>query len=47
LVNLIPEFSLDGTGIWIIMYYFSQIWSIINPQYQITKILPEPQSLPT
>ena len=45
LINLIPKFHLDGTGIWIIMYYFAQIWSIINPQYKITKVLPEPQSL--
>jgi len=47
LVNLIPKFHLDGTGIWIIMYYFAQLWSIINPQYKIIKILPEPQSLAT
>jgi len=47
LVNLIPEFNLNGTGIWIIMYYFSQIWSIINSQYTIKKILPEPQSIST
>jgi len=47
LINLIPKFHLNGTGIWIIMYYFAQIWSIINSQYKIDKILPEPQSLST
>ena len=47
LVKLIPKFNLNGTGLWIIMYYFSQIWSIINPQYEIIKILPEPQTMPT
>jgi len=46
LINLIPEFNLSGTGMWIIMYFFAQIWSIINPQYEIIKILPEPKSLP-
>ena len=46
LVNLIPKYNLSGTGVWIIMYYFSQIWSIVNPQYEIKKVLPEPRSLP-
>jgi len=46
IVNLIPKYNLSGTGVWIIMYYFSQIWSIVNPQYEILKVLPEPRSLP-
>lgn len=42
LVNLIPEFNLNGSGIWNIMYFFAPLWAILNSQYKINKLFPEP-----
>jgi spore germination protein len=41
LVKLISEYGLDGAGIWNIMIYNSQLWLLINSQYEIVKMLPE------
>lgn len=41
LVKLIPEYGLDGVGIWNIMSYFAQMWLVINSQYEIEKVIPE------
>lgn len=41
LVKFIPEFGIQGTGIWNIMSYFDQMWLVINSQYGINKVLPE------
>lgn len=37
--DLINEFSLGGSGIWNIMLYNSQLWTIINAQFEIIKLL--------
>jgi spore germination protein len=37
--ELVPTYGLKGTGVWNIMYYNSQLWLIINSQYEIVKIL--------
>lgn len=42
LMRFIPEFGIQGTGIWNIMSYFAQMWLVINTQYAINKVLPEP-----
>lgn len=42
LLNLIVKYNLHGTGIWNIMYFFSQIWLVVNSQYKIIKLFPEP-----
>jgi spore germination protein len=35
---LIPEFSLNGAGIWQIMRYFPGMWMIVNSQFTIVKV---------
>lgn len=42
LIKFVPEFSIQGGGIWNIMSYFAQMWLVINSQYNISKVLPEP-----
>jgi len=37
-LNLIFEKGLNGCGIWNVMIYNSQIWTIINSQFEIVKI---------
>lgn len=39
LLSIVIENQLLGTGIWNIMNYNSQLWVLINSQYEITKIL--------
>lgn len=39
ILNLAIEYGFRGTGIWNIMYYFPQMWVIMNTQYQIETIL--------
>lgn len=41
LVKLVPEYGFQGVGIWNIMYFFSQMWLVINSQYEIEKIYEE------
>lgn len=36
--KLVPEFGINGIGIWNIMVYFAQMWLVINSQYEIEKI---------
>jgi spore germination protein len=40
-IKLIPEYGINGAAIWNIMAYFSQMWLVINSQYEIGKIAPE------
>lgn len=39
LVKLVPEYGFLGIGIWNIMYFFSQMWLVINSQYEIETIM--------
>ncbi len=41
IIKLVPEYGFSGVGIWNIMNFFSQMWLVINSQYEIEKILPE------
>lgn len=41
LFKLIVEKGLAGSGVWNIMVYYQQIWTLIISQYEIEKILPE------
>lgn len=41
LLKLVIEKNLAGSGIWNIMIYYQQIWTLIISQYEIEKILPE------
>lgn len=40
LVNLIIESGLDGASFWNVMYYYAQLWLVINSQLQVVKLLP-------
>lgn len=40
-VKFVPEFGIQGIGVWNIMSYFTQMWLVINSQYNINKVLPE------
>jgi spore germination protein len=39
MLELIPQYGLDGFGAWNIMQFFTQMWVIINTKYEIIKIL--------
>jgi spore germination protein len=41
LLLMLQEKGITGTGIWNIMNYFTQMWLVINCQYNINKLLPE------
>ncbi len=40
-IKVIPEYGINGAAIWNIMTYFSQMWLVINSQYEIRKIASE------
>lgn len=40
-VGFVPEFRIQGIGIWNIMHYFDQMWLVINSQFSINKVIPE------
>lgn len=37
--NLIIDYSLAGSGVWNIMYYYQQLWTIINANFDIVKLI--------
>jgi spore germination protein len=37
-IKILQSYGIEGIGIWNIMYYFSQMWLVINTQYQIEKL---------
>lgn len=37
-LKILQSYGIDGIGIWNIMYYFYQLWLVINTQYQIEKV---------
>jgi spore germination protein len=39
LFDLVKKYSLVGSGIWNIMYYYPQLWTSINSQFDIVKLL--------
>ncbi len=39
LVSLIPEYGLNGVGIWNIMIFNEQLWAVIISQYEIIKVI--------
>ncbi|MFT4144772.1 MAG: LysM peptidoglycan-binding domain-containing protein [Mobilitalea sp.] len=41
LYNLINDYSLLGSGMWNIMVYYQQMWTIINSQFELIKLLPD------
>jgi len=41
IVDLVLENEIQGTGLWNIMNYYSQLWLILNSSFNIIKRLPE------
>jgi spore germination protein len=39
--DLIIEFEIIGSGLWNIMVYYQQMWSILNTRFSIIKFLPD------
>lgn len=39
IIKLVPEYGLQGIGIWNIMYYLAPMFLIINSQYEIEKVI--------
>ncbi|MDF2589777.1 MAG: Peptidoglycan-binding lysin domain protein [Anaerocolumna sp.] len=37
-LKVLQSYGIEGIGIWNIMYYFAQMWLVINTQYQIEKV---------
>ena len=37
-VKILKSYGINGIGIWNIMYYFNQLWLVINTQYEIEKL---------
>lgn len=40
LLALVSQYGIDGIVIWNIMYFFNQMWLVINSQYNIRKLIP-------
>jgi spore germination protein len=38
IINIVPEYGLQGTAIWNIMQFFAQMWFIINNTFEIEKV---------
>lgn len=36
--RLVPEYGLAGLSVWNLMYYFHQLWLVLNNEYDINKI---------
>ena len=41
LMKLIFEYLLNGAAFWNIMIYYSELWLVINSQFEIEKLIPE------
>ncbi|BCN30730.1 LysM peptidoglycan-binding domain-containing protein [Anaeromicropila herbilytica] len=39
LLKLILEFNLEGGSVWNVMYFFTQLWYLVNTQFEIKKLL--------
>ncbi|HHV09273.1 MAG TPA: LysM peptidoglycan-binding domain-containing protein [Clostridiales bacterium] len=40
LTRIIDDFNLSGSGIWNIMIFYQQMWSLLNYKYDIVKLMP-------
>lgn len=37
-LQILKSYGIEGIGIWNIMYYFSEMWLVLNTQYEIIKV---------
>ena len=40
IVKMVPKYGVEGVAIWNVMYFFNQMWLVINSQFEIRKIVP-------
>lgn len=40
ILDLVPTYGVDGVSIWNVMYFFDQMWLVINSKYEIKKVIP-------
>ena len=40
IVGLVPMYGVEGVAIWNVMYFFYQMWLVINSQFDIRKVIP-------
>jgi len=40
IVKMVPMFGVEGVAIWNVMYFFNEMWLVINSQYDIRKVIP-------
>lgn len=40
ILSLIPNHDLNGAAIWNIMFFFNQLWLLVNSQFEIDKVIP-------
>lgn len=38
IVHMVPAFGVDGVVIWNVMYFFNQMWLVINSQFEIRRL---------
>lgn len=38
IAGLVPEYGLQGLSIWNIMYFYTQMWLVVNSEYDIEKV---------
>lgn len=41
LTKLVDDFNLAGTGIWNVMIYITQLWTLLNAKYEVIKLIPD------
>lgn len=39
IVKMVPKYGVEGVAIWNVMYFFNQMWLVINSQFEIRKIV--------
>ncbi len=39
ILSLVPDHDLNGIGIWNCMFFYNQMWLLVNSQYEIEKIV--------
>lgn len=40
IVKLVPKYRVEGVAIWNVMYFFNQMWLVIDSQFEIRKLVP-------
>ena len=38
ILSIVPTFDLDGVALWNVMFFYNQLWLVLNSQFEIVKI---------